>query len=132
VKIAPTLIVEKINPSVKFWVEQLGFSKVTELPGEDGPVFVLLQKGDFEVHFQTRASAATDMPYFAGSQMPSSSFLYIDVDDVHALHAKLKDVEILLPLEKTFYGATHFFIREPGGHVVGFSQNGSLLNKVTI
>jgi hypothetical protein len=29
-----------------------------------------------------------------------------------------------VPLSRTFYGATHFFIKDPGGQVIGFSQNG--------
>jgi uncharacterized glyoxalase superfamily protein PhnB len=122
-KAAPTFIVEKIEPSLKFWTERLGFSKAVDVPGDNGLVFAMLVNGSVEVHFQTRASAIKDMPYFADSKMPSSSFLYIDVEDVRGLSEKLKDCDIILPLEKTFYGATHFFIREPGGHVVGFSQN---------
>jgi uncharacterized glyoxalase superfamily protein PhnB len=93
------------------------------VPGDDGLAFVMLTNGNVEIHFQTRASAVKDLPYFAPSQLPSSSFLYIDVEDVRALHERLKGAEILAPLEKTFYGATHFFLREPGGHVIGFSQN---------
>jgi uncharacterized glyoxalase superfamily protein PhnB len=122
-KVAPTLIVDRVEPSVRFWTERLGFQKVTEVPGDDGPVFALLSQGNAEVHFQSRASAARDLPHFEKSQLPSSSFLYIDVPDVRALYRKLSDAEIVVPLEKTFYGATHFFIREPGGHIVGFSQN---------
>ena len=62
-----------------------------------------------------RASAGQDMPYLAGGRLPPSSFIYIDVEDVTGLFAQLQDCEILLPLEKTFYGATHFFLKEPGG-----------------
>lgn len=122
-KVAPTLIVDKIEPSLQFWTETLGFSKIAEVPGDDGLVFAMLVNGNVEVHFQSRASTKKDMPYLADSGMPPSSFLYIDVEDVKSLYETLKGQDILLPLEKTFYGATHFFIREPGGHVVGFSQN---------
>jgi uncharacterized glyoxalase superfamily protein PhnB len=122
-KIAPTLIVEKVEPSLKFWTDRLGFSKVAEVPGETGLDFALLSFGNSEVHLQSRKSAGKDLPYLGECKMPPASFLYIDVADVKALYEKLKDCEIALPLQKTFYGATHFFIREPGGHVVGFSQN---------
>jgi hypothetical protein len=84
----------------------------------------MLVRGPVEVHLQTRASVAKDMPYLAACALPPATFLYIDVDDVHALHAQFQPHEILVPIEKTFYGATHFFIKEPGGHVLGFSQNG--------
>ncbi len=124
-KLAPTLIVDRIEPSLAFFVERLGFTKGAEVPGDDGAlVFALLAAGEVEVHLQTRASAGKDIPYLRASAMPPSSFLYIDVDDVEARWAALKDCEILVPLEKTFYGATHFFLKEPGGHVIGLSQNG--------
>lgn len=122
-KVAPTLIVDKIEPSLPFWIEKLGFAKVVDVPGEGGLVFAMLSKGGVEIHYQSRASVAKDIPYLANSTLPSSSFLYIDVEDVRQIFEQLKDCDILVPLEKTFYGATHFFVREPGGHVIGFSQN---------
>lgn len=123
-KIAPTLIVDEVEPSVLFWEETLGFTKTVEVPGEDGKlVFAMLVFEDLEVHFQNRASVKKDLPSLASGKLPSSSFLYIDVDDVRKLYQKLKDCDIVTPLEKTFYGALHFFIRDPGGHIIGFSQN---------
>lgn len=122
-KIAPTLIVEKVEPTLEFMVEKLSFEKIAEVPGDGGLSFAMLVNGSLEVHLQTRSSAAEGMPYFANASMPPSCFLYIDVENVSSIYAKLKDMDIVVPLEKTFYGATHFFIREPGGHVFGFSQN---------
>ncbi|HTL12179.1 MAG TPA: VOC family protein [Bdellovibrionota bacterium] len=125
-KVAPTLIVDEVEPSLRFWTERLGFEKAVDVPGDDGKlVFAMLVKGAAEVHLQARASLRKDMPYLADCRMPPSSYLYFDVEDVKALHAELKDCDIVTPLEKTFYGATHFFIREPGGHFLGFSQNGT-------
>lgn len=122
-KLAPTLIVEKVEPTMDFMMERLGFIKAVDVPGEEGLAFAMMVSGNAEIHLQTRKSAAKDMPYFANSGNPPSSFLYIDVEDVKSLYEKLKDTDVILPIEKTFYGATHFFIREPGGHVFGFSQN---------
>lgn len=122
-KVAPTLVVEKVEPTMQFMTERLGFQKVVDVPSEDGLAFAMLVNGNIEVHLQTRSSASKDIPYLASSSNPPSSFLYIDVEDVQSLYKQLQDVEILRPIEKTFYGATHFFIREPGGHVFGFSQN---------
>ena len=123
-KVAPTLIVERIEPSLAFFIDRLGFEKTVEVPGDDGVlVFAMLTAGAVEIHLQTRASAGQDLPYLASSAPPPSTFLYIDVADVRALWERLQDCDILKPLEKAFYGATHFFLKEPGGHVLGFSQN---------
>jgi uncharacterized glyoxalase superfamily protein PhnB len=124
-KIAPTLIVDRVEPSLEFLTKRLGFSKVMEVAGEGSLDFALLSSGEHEIHLQKRSSAGRDIPYLGGSGGAPSCFLYIDVSDVKALYEQLKDTEILVPLEKTFYGATHFFLREPGGHVLGFSQNGA-------
>lgn len=122
-KMAPTLIVDQIEPTMQFMIERLGFEKTMEVPGENALAFAMMMSGSVEIHIQTRASAAKDIPYFAESSNPPSGFIYIDVEDVRSLYEKLKDSEVVLPIVKTFYGATHFFIREPGGHVFGFSQN---------
>lgn len=123
-KVAPTLIVEKVEPTMNFMITRLGFEKVVDVEGDNGLDFAMLVNGNVEIHLQTRAGASKGMPCFISSANPApSSFLYIDVADVHLLYKQLFDVEILLPIEKTFYGATHFFVREPGGHVLGFSQN---------
>lgn len=122
-KVAPTLLLEKIEPTLDFFVERLGFTTVAEVPGDEGLAFALLACDRFEVHLQTIAAAGKDIPYLGRAAFPPACFLYIDVDDVATLYEKLKGTEVLVGLEKTFYGATHFFIREPGGHVLGFSQN---------
>ena len=126
-KVAPTLLVDEIEPSLAFYTEALGFDKVVDVPGDDGKLaFAMLSQGNVEIHLQTRVGAAQDIPYLAGRGGPPSGFLYIDVKDVHGLFERLKGrVEVLVPLQKTFYGATHFFIKDPGGQVVGFSQNGT-------
>lgn len=124
-KVAPTLIVDAVEPSLEFFTQRLGFTKVADVPGEDGTlVFAMLQAGAVEVHLQQRASLAKDMPYLAQSKAPPAAFLYIDVEDVQAVFATVMDCEILQRPEKKFYGATDFFLKEPGGHVIGFSQNG--------
>lgn len=122
-KQAPTLIVDKVEPTMNFMIDRLGFKKAVDVPGESGLSFAMMVNESIEIHIQSRESAGKDIAYFRNSANPPSSFIYIDVEDVKAMYEKLKDADILLPIEKTFYGATHFFIREPGGHVFGFSQN---------
>ena len=122
-KVAPTLIVQKVEPTVEFLENHLGFTKFVEVPGDDGLVFAMMVNGAAEIHVQSHASAIKDMPCFSDAQMPAASFVYLDVEDVRALYEQLKSMDIVLPIEKTFYGATHFFIREPGGHILGLSEN---------
>jgi hypothetical protein len=69
---------------------------------------------------QTRASKAADMVCLSSETF--RSIVYIDVPNVADLDAALGDVEEVIPLRTTFYGAVERFVREPGGNVIGLSS----------
>lgn len=48
--------------------------------------------------------------------------VFIDVDDIDATIACLEGVEAVIPKRDTFYGATEYWVREPGGNLAGFAQ----------
>jgi len=84
---------------------------------------VILNNGPIEVMYQTRASAAKDVPAMA--DFPSSSILYIHVTKIDEVIAAVADAPVLIPKRTTFYGATEYAVREPGGSAVSFSQVGA-------
>jgi len=44
-KITPMIYAPAIEPELKFWVDQLGFTKTVEVPDGDKLGFVILMKG---------------------------------------------------------------------------------------
>lgn len=118
-KLAPVLVVEKIEPCLPFW-QRLGFEKTVEVPHEGALGFVILSSGGVEVMYQTVASVKADVP---GAEKPSVSSLYIEVDALDPVLAKLGDAPVVHPRRKSFYGADEIFVREPGGNIVGFSAH---------
>ena len=64
-KLTPNLIVDKIEDSLPFWVQRLGFEKTVEVPAGERLGFVILQRGDVELMLQSRASLAKDVPAIA-------------------------------------------------------------------
>lgn len=119
--LTPILIVDAIEPCLDFW-ERLGFAVTVEVP-EDGVLgFVILKNGPVEVMYQTRASVAKDVPSMA--DFPSSSILYIHVTNIDEIIAAVAGAPVLVPKRTTFYGATEYTVREPGGSAVGFSEVG--------
>jgi uncharacterized glyoxalase superfamily protein PhnB len=119
-KLTPVLFVEAIEPCLPFWVERLGFEKTVEVPHGDRLGFVMLVRDDVEVMLQTRASVAEDVPALAAE--PSRSFLYIEVADLAPVVERLQNAEIVIPVRKTFYGATEIGVRDPAGNVIVFSH----------
>jgi uncharacterized glyoxalase superfamily protein PhnB len=117
-KCTAILVVDEVEPCVRFWVERFGFEKTAEVPEGAKLVFAIVAKGGVEIMYQDFANAKADL----ASTERTKSMLYIDVDDVDATIARLEGVEVVVPKRTTFYGATEYFVREPGGNIVGFAQ----------
>jgi uncharacterized glyoxalase superfamily protein PhnB len=120
-KLTPILFVDAIEPSLPFWIERLGFEKTAEVPHGDRLGFVILQQGALEVMLQTWASIEGDAPHLARAPRGSSHALYLDVEDFADTVQRLEGCDVVVPPRKTFYGADEIWVREPGGHLVGFA-----------
>jgi hypothetical protein len=117
--LAPILLVERIEPCLPFWVEQLGFALVTTVPEQSPFVFAIVARGGVEIMLQTTASAAEDMG--GATAEVRESIVYLSVGSLDAVLSAIGDAEILVPRRTTFYGADEVWVRAPGGTVVGFS-----------
>ena len=60
------------------------------------------------------------------ADFPSSSILYIHVTNLDESDRRSRRcAPVLIPKRTTFYGATEYAVREPGGSAVSFSEVGS-------
>jgi uncharacterized glyoxalase superfamily protein PhnB len=119
-KITSMIYVQAIEPSLKFWVDQLGFTKTVEVPEGDKLGFVILMKGDAELMIQSIPSvekANADMAKFARP----AACLYIEVTDFDDLLKRLGSAPVVIPIRTTFYGMKEIGVREPGGNIVLFA-----------
>jgi uncharacterized glyoxalase superfamily protein PhnB len=119
-KVTPILVVDAIEPALPFWVRQLGFEKVAEVPHEGRLGFVLLVRDGHEIMLQSRASVAADVPAVAA--LAPACAVYCDVDSLDAAIEATKGVEVLVPRRTTFYGAEEIWVRDPSGAVVGLAE----------
>ncbi len=117
--LTPVMLVDAIEPCLDFW-KRLGFAVTVEVPEGEALGFVVLNNGPVEVMYQSRASVAKDVPVMA--HFPSSSLLYIHVTNIDEVIAALGAAPVLVPKRTTFYGATEYGVREPGGNAVSFSE----------
>jgi uncharacterized glyoxalase superfamily protein PhnB len=121
-RITPVLFVKEIEPILPFWVDALGFTKTIEVPHGDKLGFIALQKGNTEVMYQSYASVGEDTPLIAESARKGPTFLYIEVDNLDAVLAALKNSKIVQPERTAFYGMREVGFQDPGGHFVTFAQ----------
>jgi uncharacterized glyoxalase superfamily protein PhnB len=117
--LTPILLVDAIEPCLDFWM-RLGFEVMVQVPEGDTIGFVILKNGPVEVMYQTRASVAKDIPSM--TEFPSSSILYIHVTNLDEIISAVSGAPVLIPKRTTFYGATEYAVREPGGSAVSFSE----------
>lgn len=118
-KLTPIMTVEAIEPCLQFWMDRLGFEKTVEVPEGDRLGFVILARDGVEVMYQTQSSVLADL----GCPIPVGGTLYLDVAALDPIIAAMQSADVVVPERTTFYGARELFVREPGGHLVGFAQH---------
>src|SRR5579862_8894556 len=111
-RITPVLLVNDIEPQVHFWVGRLGFTKTIEVPDGKKLAFVAFQKGSAEVMYQTYASVEKDAPpEVAATAGKGPSYLYMEVDNLDAVLAAMKDLNLVMPVRTAFYGMREFSVQ---------------------
>lgn len=122
-QLTPVLIVDAVEPCVKFWTDRLGFEVTNKVPDPDGKlIFASVQKAGIEIMYQTRASVISEQPGSAHDLTGHSVALFITVADLDTVEKALVGVPVVKPRHDTFYGSTEIYVREPGGNTVGFAQ----------
>jgi uncharacterized glyoxalase superfamily protein PhnB len=121
--LTPVLVVDAVEPCVRFWLERFGLVPESEVPGDDGKlVFAIVKRGAIEIMYQTRASVLAERPTAANEFVGHSTVLFITTEDLDAVERALDGVPVVKPRHKTFYGSEEIYVREPGGNTVGFAQ----------
>jgi uncharacterized glyoxalase superfamily protein PhnB len=122
-KITAVLVVPAVEPSLAFWEQRLGFTKVAEVPHRGALGFAMLVRDGTEVMLQSEDSVRDDMGTAALDAVSgTSTALFMEVSDLEAVERAMAGYPITLPRRTTFYGMNEFGVREPGGHFVLFAQ----------
>ncbi|HTT68624.1 MAG TPA: VOC family protein [Gemmatimonadales bacterium] len=122
-QLTPVLVVDSVEPCLAFWTERFAFTAENQVPGPDGKlIFASAKKGGIEVMYETRKAAVADNVITAKELDGRSCVLFIAVESLDQVERALAGVPVLKARHKTSYGSLEVYVREPGGHVVGFAQ----------
>ena len=121
-KLTPILYVERIEPSLPFWTERLGFTVTAEVPDGDQLGFVILQKDNVEIMYQTRRSAEAEGAATVAGLPLRGTILFIETDDLTAIERAIAGADLVFPRKPTPYGAEELGVREPAGNLVVFAE----------
>jgi len=120
--ISPNIFVKDINKTIDFY-KQLGFSLTTTVPEEGDFIFAMMTCGNVTFMFQTFDSLGSELPAIS-RQDGGSLLLYIQTKGIRKFYDQIKDkVTIVKGLEKTFYGAIEFAIRDINNYMLTFAED---------
>lgn len=118
--ITPNIFVHNLSDTIAYY-EKLGFTVDMTVPGEDGPVWAKVTCDAVSFMFQTFVSLGDELPEVS-RQDGGSLIFYIIVKDVTAFYEQVKGkTEVIKGLEKTFYGATEFTVRDINNYLLTFA-----------
>ena len=133
-KLALNLMVEDVNRTVEFYQEVLGFEFVRGVIKELQEIlttyqqdrsldYAMMKCGNVEVMFQAKRSLAEALPLLRGREIGGTLTLYMELDSVSELYARIKDkVTIVKDLHTTFYGMQEFYIEDCNGYILTFAE----------
>jgi uncharacterized glyoxalase superfamily protein PhnB len=122
-KLTPNLIVSNVERSLAFYTEVLGFSRGMTVPDQSPFVFASATSGSVEVFFNDKSTVSKENPQFGGLAIGGGNTMFIEVEQVDALHDRLKpQVPIVMAIHTQWYGMREFAITDPDGYVITFAE----------
>lgn len=122
-RLVPNIFVNDMKETIAFY-EAIGFKTTMSVP-EHGEEFVWVNmvNGGVTLMFQTLESLKNDLPEIS-RRNGGSLLLYINLKNIQQFFDDIKgNVTLLTGLEKTFYGATEFSIKDNNGYVLTFAEH---------
>jgi len=118
---AAVLLAERVEPT-RDWFAKIGFTVFVDVPDGDQLGFVLLEKDGVQVMVETRGNKREPDALRMRMKDNRNAILFIEVDDLDAVIAKLEGSTVLVPKHKTFYGSEEQSYLEPGGNIITFAK----------
>jgi catechol 2,3-dioxygenase-like lactoylglutathione lyase family enzyme len=115
-QITPSLRATNLQRTIDFYTQTLGFNVELLWPDQENPSLAILTHGSARISF----FMDDDEPHTPATL---TGQLWIDVEDVLALHAQIVDkVEVLWGPEVYSYHRREFAIKDPNGYLLAFSE----------
>jgi len=121
--LSPNIYVHDMNATLAFY-QILGFSPVMTVPENgENPIWAMVKNGNVTLMFESFKNIEGRLSEISRTD-GGSLLLYINVKDIRGFFESIKDkVTVLSGLEKTFYGATEFVIKDYNGYVLTFAEH---------
>ncbi|PZR37928.1 MAG: glyoxalase [Azospira oryzae] len=122
--VSPNIFVNDIHATIAFY-QLLGFTEQDSVVIPSGEkIFSLMTHGTVTFMFQTFTSIEGQHPMVSRTD-GGSLLLYIKMKGIQEYFEQVRAVvPVLSGLEKTFYGATEFSVRDNNNYLLTFAEHG--------
>ncbi|TXE13822.1 glyoxalase [Seonamhaeicola algicola] len=121
--LTPNIMVKDVNATLDYYATKLGFTLIDTNPesGEYEWGYVMLD--NVGMMFQEEKSLKTEYKEMASLKIGGALTFYIRVKDINKYFNQLpKEVNIIKPMNRTFYGTNEFAIMDLNGFILTFSE----------
>ena len=119
----PNIMVKDVNATLDYYITKLGFTLIDTNP-KLGPYewgYVMLD--NVGMMFQEEKSLKTEYKEMESLEVGGALTFYIRVKDIHQYFYELpKEVKVVKPMNRTFYGTNEFAMMDLNGFILTFSE----------
>ena len=122
-KLTPNLVVANVERSIAFYRDVLGFTVTMTVPDASPYVFAGVESGPVEIFLNAVEPVVAEYPAFKDKPIGGTLTLFIQVTGIEAIYEALRGkVNVVMPLEKKWYGVTEFAFTDPDGYIITFAE----------
>ncbi|WP_077402236.1 VOC family protein [Cellulophaga omnivescoria] len=121
--LTPNIMVKDVNATLDYYVTKLGFTLIDTNPesGEYEWCYVMLD--NVGMMFQEEKSLKAEYKEMESLKIGGALTFYIRVKDINKYFNQLpKEVNIVKPMNRTFYDTNEFAIMDLNGFILTFSE----------
>lgn len=121
--LTPNIMVADVNKTVAYYTSILGFKLIDTNPTTGTFEWGYVMLDDVGLMFQEEKSLKEEYPSLSHLTIGGALTLYIRIQQIDAFYEKVKEtVDIVKPMNKTFYGTYEFAIKDVNGFILTFSE----------
>lgn len=121
--LTPNIMVKDVNATLNYYIDCLGFKLIDTNPESGQFEWGYVMLDSVGMMFQEEKSLKTEYKEMEPLKIGGALTFYIRINDIDSYYDKLsKDINIIKPMNRTFYGTNEFAIMDLNGFILTFSE----------
>ncbi|QIE58052.1 glyoxalase [Rasiella rasia] len=121
--LTPNIMVKDVNATLDYYIERLGFKLIDTNPESGQFEWGYVMLDNVGMMFQKEKSLKTEYKEMEPLKVGGALTFYIRINDIDSYYNKLsKEIKIIKPINRTFYGTNEFAIMDINGFILTFSE----------